>query len=147
MAAVKILAALYLVLVGAAVAINFIVGLFYDPALEGTGATVWRILDPMMVAGVFIVMLLALGAKRRRDADPDNASIDRQYLESNFTYYFSVVLLLVLLWNWISSEWVEPAQDMSLLWIFIDTTVPPLLGSVGTRLLRGDSSFDCFPKN
>ncbi len=146
MAALKVLTALYLVLVGASVAIHFIVGLFYDPGLEGTGATVWRILDPMMVAGVFIVMLLALGAKRRRDADPDNASVDRQYLEANFTYYFSVVLLLVLLWNWISSEFVEPAQDMSLLWIFIDTTVPPLLGAVGSRLLSGDSAFDCFPK-
>lgn len=146
MAAAKILTALYLVLVGAAVAIHFIVGLFYDPDLEGTGATVWRILDPMMVAGVFIVMLLALGAKRRRDADSENNSIDRKYFEANFTYYFSVVLLLVLLWNWISSEFVEPAQDMSLLWIFIDTTVPPLLGAVGTRLLRGDSAFDCFPK-
>lgn len=131
---------------GAAVAIHFIVSLFYDPTTEGTAATVWRILDPMMVAGVFIVMLLALGAKRRRDADPDNASIDRRYLEANLTYYFSVVLLLVLLWNWISSEWVDPAGDMPLLWIFINTTAPPLLGSVGARLLRGDSAFDCLPK-
>ncbi len=145
MAVLKILAAVYLILIAAAVAVHFIVNLFYDAALEGTAATVWRILDPMMVAGVFIVLLLALGAKRRRDADSENRSIDRDYLKANVVFYFSVVLLLVLLWNWISSEWVEPAGDMPLLWIFIDTTVPPLLGSVGIRLLRQDSAFDCRP--
>ena len=145
MASVKLLAALYMLLVAAAVAVNFIITLFYDPALEDAGATAWQILDPLMVAGVVMVLLLALGAKRRRDADSENRSIDRDYLEANVVFYFSVVLLLVLLWNWISSEWVEPAGDMPLLWIFIDTTVPPLLGSVGIRLLRQDSAFDCRP--
>lgn len=144
MAALKVLTALYLVLVGAAVAVQFIAGLFYDPGTEDAASTVWTILNPMMVAGVVITLLLAFSAKRRRDADSKNRSIDRDYLEANIVFYFSVVLLLVLLWNWISSEWVDPPGAMSLLWIFVDTTFPPLLGSVGSRLLRGDSAFDCF---
>ena len=146
MAALKIPVALYLILIAAAVAVQFIAGLFYDPETAGTASTVWTILNPMMVAGLFITMLLALAAKRRRDADSQNRSIGRDYLEANVVYYFSIVLLLVLLWNWISTEWVDPPGAISLLWIFVDTTFPPLLGAVGTRLLRGDSAFDCFPK-
>lgn len=140
MAAAKVVIALYLVLVGAAVAVNFIVSLFYDPATDDIAATVWRILDPMMVAGLLIVMILALRAKRLRDADSANISIDRRYLEANLTYYSSVVLLLALLWNWISSEWVEPAQDIGLLWIFVNISVSTLLSAVGTRLLRSHPS-------
>ena len=146
MSAIKLLAAVYMILVAAAVAVHFIVTLFYDPALEDAGATAWQILDPLMVAGVVMVMLLAFGAKRRRDSDSSNRAIDREYLEANVTFYFSGVLLLVLLWNWISSQWVEPAGDIGLLWIFIDTTFPLLLGSTGIRLLRRDPAFDCSPK-
>lgn len=146
MAAIKSLTALYLIITAAAVAIHFIVTLLYDPATEGTADTVWTILNPIMVAGVFIVLLLALAAKRRRDSDSQNRSIDRDYLEANVVFYFSIVLLLVLLWNWISSEWVDPPGAMSLLWIFVDTTLPVLLAPVGLRLLRNDSAFDCFPK-
>jgi uncharacterized membrane protein YidH (DUF202 family) len=146
LAALKVLTALYLILIAAAVAVQFIAGLFYDPATEGAADTVWTILNPLMVAGVVIVVLMALNAKRRRDADSDNRSIDRDYLEANVVFYFSIVLLLVLLWNWISTQWVDPPGAISLLWIFVDTTFPILLGSVGVRLLRGDSAFDCFPK-
>ena len=162
MAAVKILAALYLLLVAAAVAVNFIAILFYDPPLGGgwfaysslsdpdpvlgdAGLTAWQILNPLMVAGVIMVLMLAFTAKRRRDADSANKSVDREYLEANVTFYFSVVLLLALLWNWISNEWVEPPSAMPLLWIFVDTTLPVLFGSVGVRLLRSDSAFDCTP--
>ena len=146
MAAIKLLAAVYMLLVAAAVAVNFIIALFYDPALEDAGATAWQILDPLMVAGVIMVLLLAFSAKRRRDSDSSNSTIDRDYLEANVTFYFSGVLLLALLWNWISSQWVEPAGDIGLLWIFIDTTLPFLLASTGIRLLRRDPAFDCSPK-
>ncbi len=30
-------------------------------------------------------------------------------------------------------------------WLLANTTLPPLLGSVGVGLLRGDSAFDCNP--
>ena len=162
MAAVKILAALYLLLVAAAVAVNFIAILFYDPPLGGGwfaysslsdpepilgdgGLTAWQILNPLMVAGLIMVLMLAFTAKRRRDSDSSNRAVDREYLEANVTFYFSAVLLLALLWNWISSQWVVPAGYNGLLWVFIDTTLPFLLASTGIRLLRGDSAFDCRP--
>ena len=46
MGVVKHLAAIYLLLVAAAVAAHFLVAQFYDPMLEDTALTVWRILDP-----------------------------------------------------------------------------------------------------
>ena len=163
MASVKLLAALYMLLVAAAVAVNFIAVLFYDPPLGGgwfaysslsdpdpvlgdAGLTAWQILDPLMVAGVVMVMLLAFGAKRRRDSDSSNSTIDREYLESNVTFYFSAFLLLALLWNWIASQWVDPPADIGLLWVFIDSTLPLLLASTAIRLLRRDPAFDCNPK-
>ena len=71
MSAIKILAAVYMLLVAAAVAVNFIAILFYDPPLGGgwfaysslsdpdpvlgdAGLTAWQILDPLMVAGVIM---------------------------------------------------------------------------------------------
>ena len=146
MSAIKLLAAVYMILVAAAVAVNFIITLFYDPALEDAGSTAWQILDPLMVAGVVMALLLAFSAKRRRDSDSSNSTIDREYLEANVTFYFSGVLLLALLWNWIASQWVEPAGDIGLLWIFIDATLPFLLGSTGIRLLRRDPAYNCSPK-
>ena len=160
MSAIKLLAAVYMLLVAAAVAVNFIAVLFYDPPLGGgwfaysdlgtisedAGLTAWQILNPLMVAGVIMVLILAFGAKRRRDSDSSNRAIDREYLEANVTFYFSGVLLLALLWNWISSQWVVPAGYNGLLWVFIDTTLPFLLASTGIRLLRRDPAFDCSPK-
>ena len=163
MSAIKLLAAVYMLLVAAAVAVNFIAILFYDPPLGGgwfaysslsdpdpllgdAGLTAWQILDPLMVAGVIMVLMFAFGAKRRRDSDSSNRAIDREYLEANVTFYFSGVLLLVLLWNWISSQWVVPAGYNGLLWVFIDTTLPFLLASTGIRLLRRDPAYNCSPK-
>ena len=162
MSAIKILAAIYMLLVAAAVAVNFIAILFYDPPLGGGwfaysslsdpdpvlvdgGLTAWQILNPLMVAGVIMVLMLAFTAKRRRDSDSSNRAVDREYLEANVTFYFSAVLLLALLWNWISSQWVVPAGYTGLLWVFIYTTLPLLLASTGIRLLRGVSAFDCRP--
>ena len=162
MAVLKSLTAVYMLLVAAAVAVNFIAILFYDPPLGGgwfaysslsdpdpmlgdAGLTAWQILNPLMVAGLIMVLILAFTAKRRRDSDSSNRAIDREYLEANVTFYFSGVLLLALLWNWIASQWAGPAAGIGLLWVFIDTTLPFLLASTGIRLLRGDPAFDCTP--
>ena len=70
MTALKRLAAAYMLLLAAVVAVHFLVNQFYDPMLEGTALTVWRILDPLMMAGVVMALIVAFGRKRRRDAEP-----------------------------------------------------------------------------
>lgn len=137
MSILKRLAAFYMLLLAAVVAVHFLATQFYDPALEGTALTVWRILDPLMVVGVAIVLFDACCRKRRLDA---GQAVDREYLETNFTFYFSAMLLLLLLWNWFGVEWVDPRNDQGLVWMFIDSTLPLLLAAVGVRLLRGETA-------
>ena len=55
----KRLAALYLILLGIAVASHFLATQLYDPTLEGSAMDIWLVLDPMMVAGAFICLLVA----------------------------------------------------------------------------------------
>ncbi len=136
MTALKRLAAAYMLLLAAVVAVHFLVNQFYDPMLEGTALTVWRILDPLMVAGVVMALIVASCRKCRRDADKAAQSLDREYLEANFTFYYSAAILLGLLWNWFGVEWVDPRNDIGLLWTLIDATLPLLLASTGIRLLR-----------
>ena len=136
MSILKRLAAIYMLLLAAAVAVHFLATQFYDPALEGTGLTVWRTLDPLMVLGVVFVLVDACCRKRRLAS---GQGIDREYLETNFTFYFSAMLLLLLLWNWFGVEWVDPRNDQGLVWMFIDSTLPLLVAAVGVRLLRGES--------
>ena len=133
MAMLMRLAAVYLVLTGAAVAVHFIVNQLYDPLLEGTSLTVWRFLDPMMVAGLAIVILVGLVKKGRLDAD---GPVDRRYIEANLLFYFGAALMLALLWNWFGVEFSDPVNSEALVWVFIDSTLPLLFISTGIRLLR-----------
>ena len=136
MSILKRLAAIYMLLVAGAVAVHFLATQLYAPTLDGAAVTIWRILDPLMVLGV-VTVLIDASARKRRLASGQGV-VDRAYLETNFTFYFSAMLLLLLLWNWFGFEWVEPRNDQALVWMFIDSTLPLLLGAGGVRLLRGE---------
>ena len=127
------LAAGYLILVGAAVAVHFLANQIYDPHLEGASFTVWRILDPMMVVGLAIVILVAFARKRKLDSDEQ---VTRAYLGANVTFYYSSALMLALLWNWFGVEWSEPMNTQALVWVLIDSTLPLLFIATAVRLLR-----------
>ena len=57
MSVFKRLASVYMLLVAVAVAAHFLATQFYDPMLEGTALTVWRVLDPLMVIGVAAALI------------------------------------------------------------------------------------------
>ena len=133
MAMILRVTAIYLVLVGAAVAVHFLANQFYDPLIEGDSLTVWRVLDVLMVIGLTAVLACAWVRKRRVDSEE---GVDRAYLEANFVFYFTAALTLALVWNWFGVEWSEPRNDNGLVWIFIDSTLPVLFVSTGLRMLR-----------
>ena len=137
MSALRRLAAVYMLLVAAAVAVHFLAAQFYGPTLADTEVTLWRILDPLMVLGVVAVLVDAVARKRRLAAD---SVVDREYLETNFIFYFSAMLLLLLLWNWFGFEWVKPRNDQALVWMLVDATLPLLLASSAVRMLREESA-------
>ena len=137
MIALRRVAAIYMLLVAAAVAVHFLATQLYPPAWGDEASTAWRILDPLMVLGVVAVLVDAVARKCRLAA---GSAVDREYLETNFTFYFSAMLLLLLLWNWFGFEWVEPRNDQALVWMLIDATLPLLLAARGIRLLREESA-------
>lgn len=139
MGAIKSLAGVYMILVGAAVAVHFIATQFYDPALTDTALTVWRIMDPLMVAATAMAFAAATCCKLQAGGD-QGEPVTRGYLESQVGFYVSGVMLIALLWNWIGVEFVEPRNDDSLLWIIIDSTLPFLLCTAGIRLFRNAKS-------
>ncbi len=132
----KRLAAVYMLLIGAAVAVHFLVTQFYDPKLEGDALTVWRILDPFMVIGVAAALIASFARKRALDAEGGEQPVSRDYLSANAAFYFSAGLLIALLYNWFGVEFADPRNDDGQMWFLIDTTLPVLLGAVGFRLLR-----------
>ena len=137
MTAIKRLAAVYMLLVSVAVWANWLGSQFYDPTLEGAAIDAWRILDPLMVVGMAMALIVALSRKLSQDSEIDRA-VTREYLESNFTFYYSAAILLALLWNWFGFQWVDPPNDVPLVWTVIDITVPLVMASTGIRLLRED---------
>ena len=124
----KRLISVYLLGVGAMVAIHFLVTRFYDPTWEDASLAAWSAMNPLQVIGVVIAVVVAFLRKRRMCASLTDQSVTREYLEANVVFYFSVPLLLALLWNWFGVQWSDPVHTSELLWIFIDITLPVLLG-------------------
>ena len=132
----RLSAAVYMIGLAVVVAGHLLATQVYDAALSGTALSIWRVLDPLMVVGLVIVLIVAAFRKCCVCKDTSDQSVNREYLEANFTFYFSGALLLALLWNWFGIEWSNPTNTESLVWIFIDSTVPFLLGSTAFRLIR-----------
>ena len=80
MSVLKRLAAVYMLLVAVAVAAHFRATQLYDPMLEGTALTVWRVLDPLMVVGVVAALIAAFVRKRGLGPDTVEQSVSREYL-------------------------------------------------------------------
>ena len=95
MAVAKRLLAVFLVLIGIAVAVNFILTPVYNDGT--TDYPIWRILNWFMVAAAMVI--LVVGFRRRRD--PERADVSAvEYLRGTFAYYGSIVLIMLMLWEW-----------------------------------------------
>ena len=131
MSVFKRLVAVYMLLVAVAVAAHFLVTQFYDPMLEDTALTVWRVLDPLMVIGVAAALIAAFARKRALGAGTDEQPVSREYLSANAMFFYSAALLIALLYNWFGVEFADPSNDVPLVWIWINTTFPILLAASG----------------
>ncbi len=72
----KRLAAVYMLLPAVAVAGYFLATQFYAPMLEDAGLKVWKILDPLMVAGLAMVLVAAFARKISQNGSAIGQSID-----------------------------------------------------------------------
>ena len=135
---VKRLAGLYLAVVGAAVAVHFVIDpLIYEWA-EGDGTPVlWIILDWLMAVGLAIALWVTFEAKRAADAGSDL----REYLTANAGFYVAAALALLLVWNAVQIDWAAGNQTPdSQVWVFIDVVLPLLFVTLGLRLLKEEMS-------
>lgn len=89
------LLAFYMVAIGIAVAVNFVLTPVYH---DGTSQyPIWEILNWFMVAAALVI--LVVGFRRRRD--PDRADVTPvEYLRGSFAYYGAIVLVMLMLWEW-----------------------------------------------
>ena len=125
-------AAAYLVLLAAVVAIHFIVTPLYHPGGEEP-FTVWEILNWFMAAGMVIALAASYVEKRRIDGD-GSADLKR-YLEANTLFYATVIVFVLFFWNWFSllSSNNEPDGQY---WAVIDTLMAIVMGVTGCRMFR-----------
>ncbi len=127
---VKRLAGLYLAIIGAAVAVHFVL----DPLIyewdEGT-PIVWIVLDWLMAFGLAIALWVTFKAKRAADAGSDL----REYLVANVQLYVAAALALLLAWNGVQIGWAAGDQTPdSQVWVLIDVVLPLLFVTLGLPL-------------
>ena len=123
--------AVYLLVVGLAVAVNFVATPFYHEG--GDDYTVWDILNWFMAAAMVIAVVASFIEKRRSCEAGDDL---KRHVDANVVFYASVVVLLLFLAN-AGANLTGHDSESGDVWSAVDAAMPVLLGVVGVRLWRG----------
>ena len=139
MSGLKKLVGAYLVVVGVAVAVFFIINTLLADAIDVL--SIWYILDVLMLIG--LVLALGFNYQRKRDVESgeNGSSITRSYLESNVLFYLTAGVTIIFLHNWLSllangSDSLDGNHQAWVIWAFVDTLLPIAFGLTGCRLWR-----------
>ncbi|MDE2836875.1 MAG: hypothetical protein OXL97_05110 [Chloroflexota bacterium] len=129
------LLSLYLMLVGLAVAVHFIVVPWYHPGGDEP-YPIWELLDWFMAVAILIALVSSFIHKRRHDAG-DGANL-LEHISVNATFYGMLGVGILFFWNW--SHLLRDSGDSDwLIWNFIDVALPLLLIAAGRRLWRASA--------
>ena len=118
--------ATYQIVMAAAVGIHFIITTLYHPGGDEP-FTAWQVMNWFMAVSVIIALGLSFVRKRRLESDPNW----RDYLETNLTFYGSLLLALWFFWNWFG---VFSGQDSGTFWAFVNPLFVIVVGSLGFRM-------------
>ena len=124
--------AAYLVLVGAAIAVNFVLTPVYHPGGDEP-FTLWEILNWFMAAAIVLTLVSSYAYKRRIDGD-ESANL-RCYIEANTVFHVTFVVFLLFFWNWFSNLSPNNEPDGQV-WTVVDTVMPIVTGVTGIRMWR-----------
>ena len=125
-------AASYIVLVGAAVAVHFIITPLYHPGGDAP-LTAWHVMNWFMAPAMLITLGASYMAKRRTDTG-GTADL-KGYLEANTVFYGTVGATMVYFWNWFSS--LSPNHlDDDQFWVVLGAAMPILMVVAGFRLWK-----------
>ena len=124
---------LYLVVVGAAVALQFILYPLYGNSTDA-GITIWLTLDWFMALGL-VMALYTTGQARRADQGDGN---DCCSSGASVMFYGTAILALAFFPNWFGEAFTEHTNDTAAwtIWHLIDSVLPVLFLVEGRRLLR-----------
>ena len=122
-------AAAYIVPVGAAVAVHFIVTPFYHSG--GTAFVAWHYMNWFIAAALLLTLGGSYADKRRMDSD--GAADMKRYLEANVVFYGTVAASIIFFWNWFLELTPANVSDRQF-WHVLGAVLPILMVVVGLRL-------------
>jgi len=124
---------LYLVAVGAAVALQFILYPLYGNSTDA-GITIWLTLDWFMAVGL-VLALYTTSRLRQTDKGDSDACCPTS---AAVMFYGTAILALAFFPNWFGEAFTEHANDTAAwtVWHLIDSVLPVLFLAEGRRLLR-----------
>ena len=124
------IAASYIVLVGAAIAVHFIITPLYRPGGD-VPLMAWEVMHWFMAPAMLITLAASYTGKRRTDGD---ATVDlKRYLEANAVFYGSIAASIIYFWNWFSVLSPNSVADGQF-WVVLGAAMPILMGVAGFRL-------------
>ncbi len=122
-------AAAYVVLAGAAIAVHFIVTPFYHAG--GTPFTWWHYMNWFIAPAVLVMLAASYVGKRRLDGE-GSADLKR-YLEANTVFYGSVAASIIYFWNWFLTLSPGNVADGQF-WSVLGAALPILMVVAGLRV-------------
>lgn len=130
------LAGIYMMAVGAAVAVYFIINPFISESFDVLD--VWYVLDVLMVIGLALALAFNFARKLEVQRDADGAS-SRPYLEAKVAFYLTAGVTILFLHNWFSllalgEDSLEGNHQAWIIWAVVDVVLPLVLGATGYRL-------------
>lgn len=126
------LAAVYLLLVAVAVAVNFIITPWYHPGGD-TPYEVWEVLNWFMAVAVAVALVGSYTEKR--GVDSDTSADVKNWLGANAVFFSVAAIFIVFFWNWFSDLAPNHEPDGQF-WVVIDTLMPLAIGAAGCRMWR-----------
>ena len=122
-------AAAYVVLVGVAVAVHFIITPFYHAG--GAPFTLWHYMNWLIAPAVLVTVVASYVGKRRMDVE---GAVDlKRYLEVNTVFYGSVAAGIIYYWNWFLELTPANVSDHHF-WHVLGAALPILMVVAGLRL-------------
>lgn len=139
---VKRVAGVYLIAVGVAVGVYFIINPFFVANDTFDVQSVWYVLDVLMVIALPIGLALNYGDKmeERRQRATGGGDL-RRYISINAIFYTTAAVTILFLRNWFNLLAHGPdalSGDVTywVIWAVIDTLLPLVLIVTGLRQLR-----------
>lgn len=143
MSGFKKLVGAYLVIVGVAVAVFFIINALLADAVDVL--SIWYVLDVLMLIGLVLALYFNYERKRDLESTEQDSSVTRSYLESNVLFYLTAGVTIIFLHNWLSllangADSLDGNHQSWVIWAFVDTLLPIAFGLTGCRLWREASN-------